>query len=237
MRSLILLLMLLAPSLAWAGDARMLFMAANQCASGVYHTITSSAGTGGSISPSGAVAVCDGSNKLFALTPSANYEITDILVDSASVGGGSSYTFIDVQEDHTIESVFAPVNMSTFESGFDSWAGENEVTRQTYAAHSGNYGLDIYSLTWASTTTAYKTITCRDGYLSFWYKWDPANSGGTFKVSVNGGASWTDLSTSADWAFIAVPVVSGSNNIRFETHWVSGDVVSIQLDDIKIPIP
>jgi subtilisin family serine protease len=72
------------------------------------HTITATAGTGGSITPSGEVKVNEGSNQTFAITTNTGYEIADVLVDTSSVGPVSSYIFENVRNDHTIEASFAP---------------------------------------------------------------------------------------------------------------------------------
>ncbi|MDD1725097.1 MAG: PKD domain-containing protein [Methanospirillum sp.] len=74
--------------------------------SGSSHTITASAGSGGSISPSGAVSVPDGESQTFTITPNSGYKILDVLVDSKNVGAVSSYTFSDVTSDHTISASF-----------------------------------------------------------------------------------------------------------------------------------
>ncbi len=71
------------------------------------HTIAASAGAGGSISPSGNVAVNDGANQLFTITPSTGYHIADVLVDDLSVGAVSSYTFTNVTANHIIVASFA----------------------------------------------------------------------------------------------------------------------------------
>src|SRR5439155_8764 len=55
--------------------------------------IAASAGTGGSISPSGSVTVNCGSDQTFTITPDACHTIADVLVDGVSVGAVSSYTF------------------------------------------------------------------------------------------------------------------------------------------------
>src|SRR5204862_1352804 len=55
-------------------------------------TITASAGTGGSISPSGAVAVGCGANQTFTITPDACYDIAGVVVDGSPGGASSSYT-------------------------------------------------------------------------------------------------------------------------------------------------
>jgi hypothetical protein len=70
------------------------------------HTITASAGSNGSISPSGDVIVNHGSDKSFTITPDTDYSIADVLVNESSVGAENSYTFTNVTEDHTISASF-----------------------------------------------------------------------------------------------------------------------------------
>jgi len=73
----------------------------------VTHTITSSAGPNGSISPAGAQTVTEGSSAVFTITPGAGHQIADVLVDGASVGAVGTYTFSNVTADHTISATFA----------------------------------------------------------------------------------------------------------------------------------
>ena len=70
------------------------------------YTINASAGPGGSISPSGVVSVAEGSNRTFMFTPNSGYVIADVVVDGSSVGTPPSYTFANVQADHTISVSF-----------------------------------------------------------------------------------------------------------------------------------
>jgi len=70
------------------------------------HTITASAGAGGSISPSGAVAVADGADQAFTITPDTCFVVADVLVDGGSVGAVTDYTFTNVTADHTISASF-----------------------------------------------------------------------------------------------------------------------------------
>ncbi|WP_347129062.1 S-layer homology domain-containing protein [Neglectibacter timonensis] len=72
------------------------------------HTLTASAGDGGSISPSGAVSVPQGGSQTFSVTPHSGYALRDVLVDGRSVGAVTSYTFENVTEDHSISAVFKP---------------------------------------------------------------------------------------------------------------------------------
>jgi PKD repeat protein len=71
------------------------------------YTITASAGSNGSISPSGAVVVPWGASQTFTITPNASYHVADVLVDGASVGAVTSYTFTNVTAPHTIAATFA----------------------------------------------------------------------------------------------------------------------------------
>jgi hypothetical protein len=71
-------------------------------------TIVASAGTGGSISPSGSVVVKAGSDQAFTISPVDKcHAIADVLVDGVSVGAVASYTFSDIQASHTISASFA----------------------------------------------------------------------------------------------------------------------------------
>ncbi len=70
------------------------------------YTINATAGTGGSISPSGTVSVNYGTNQTFTITASSGYSITNVLVDGSSVGAVASYTFPNVATNHTISATF-----------------------------------------------------------------------------------------------------------------------------------
>ena len=71
------------------------------------YTITASAGANGSMSPSGAVSVNGTANQAFSITPASGFSVADVLVDGASVGAVTSYTFTNVLADHTIAVSFA----------------------------------------------------------------------------------------------------------------------------------
>ncbi|MGI6194413.1 MAG: InlB B-repeat-containing protein [Eubacteriales bacterium] len=71
-----------------------------------YYTIKASAGTGGSISPSGSASVAYGDSITYAITPDEGYSISYVLVDDVNVGAVSSYTFRNVTQSHAIRAVF-----------------------------------------------------------------------------------------------------------------------------------
>ncbi len=70
------------------------------------HTITASSDANGTISPTGAVSVNDGDDKTFTITANSGYMIDDVKVDNVSVGAVSTYTFNDVNANHTISVTF-----------------------------------------------------------------------------------------------------------------------------------
>ncbi|SBW11198.1 exported hypothetical protein [uncultured Eubacteriales bacterium] len=74
--------------------------------SATYYTVTATAGAGGHISPSGSVAVKEGSDITFTITANDGYEIEDVLADGGSAGAVSSYTFKNVKKAHTITVSF-----------------------------------------------------------------------------------------------------------------------------------
>jgi len=74
---------------------------------GTFYTIAASAGTGGSVSPSGSTSVLGGADASFSITPSSGYRVDDVTVDGKSVGAVTSYTFPSVSAGHTLKASFA----------------------------------------------------------------------------------------------------------------------------------
>jgi hypothetical protein len=95
------------------------------------YNIIASAGANGTISPNGTTTVSTGTNKTFTITPNANYQISNVVVDGSPVGATSSYTFTNVQAAHTISATFTPITFTITSSygpnGFISPSGINTV--------------------------------------------------------------------------------------------------------------
>lgn len=72
-------------------------------------SIVSSAGANGTITPSGTLLQAEGTSRTFTIAPSANHAIAGVLVDGASVGTPTSYTFSAINANHTIAASFAPI--------------------------------------------------------------------------------------------------------------------------------
>jgi hypothetical protein len=90
-------------SMTIAGNA---FTVSQQGATTSGVTITSSAGSGGSISPSGTVTVSSGSSKTFTISPRWFYTVSDVKVNGVSVGAVKTYTFSNVTKNQTISATF-----------------------------------------------------------------------------------------------------------------------------------
>ncbi|HRN80674.1 MAG TPA: MopE-related protein, partial [Ferruginibacter sp.] len=78
------------------------------------YTITASANTGGSISPSGSVSVGCGDDQTFIMTADPGFVILDVLIDGVSNGAISSYTFNDVSTTHSIEAYFSAIGTNDY---------------------------------------------------------------------------------------------------------------------------
>jgi hypothetical protein len=72
------------------------------------YAITVTQGANGTITPGTRQVLC-GANQAFSISAASGYQVADVLVDGASVGAVTSYTFTNVQMAHTIEASFATV--------------------------------------------------------------------------------------------------------------------------------
>lgn len=86
-----------------AGEGNITLTVANGT---IEYTITATAGANGSISPGGAVGVAAGGSQTFTISPSSGYVIDTLKVDGLEVTATTSYTFSEVNSNHTIEVNF-----------------------------------------------------------------------------------------------------------------------------------
>ena len=81
------------------------------------YSISTSVDGSGSISPSGVTTVTEGRDQTYRITPDSGYQITDVSVDGVSKGALSTYTFAEVDANHTIVAVFEAVILSSGDDG------------------------------------------------------------------------------------------------------------------------
>ena len=97
----------------------------------VTYTINATAGNNGSITPSGATSVQQGASQTFSIEPAPHCHINEIRVDDVSVEAANTYTFNNVQADHTIAASFAAdtfvINASAGPGGVISPSGSLNV--------------------------------------------------------------------------------------------------------------
>ena len=70
------------------------------------YTIIATSGKGETISPIGSIAVAEGDSQTFTIIPDGCHIINEVLVDGLSIGSIDTYTFTDVQQDHTLSASF-----------------------------------------------------------------------------------------------------------------------------------
>ena len=106
------------------------------------YTLTASAGANGTITPSGSQTVNSGTNLAFTITPNAGYDVADVLVDGASVGAVTTYTFTNVTANHTIAASFAASSTAT---GSAAGAGSISSPAGAYASKPAYIGKGYFA--------------------------------------------------------------------------------------------
>ena len=129
-------------------------------------TITATAGPGGEIKPSGAVEVNAGENQAFEIIPSAGFVINDVLVDGDSVNAVESYTFENVEDDHTIHVSFLKTHFS-IKGTVTNYAGDvvsDAVVAVEESGFSAVTGPDGQYLIDGLEKGTYEFTVSKDGY-------------------------------------------------------------------------
>ncbi|MHC5184538.1 MAG: InlB B-repeat-containing protein, partial [Planctomycetota bacterium] len=123
----------------------------------VSHSITASAGSDGSIVPSGILIVDHRASQLFTATPDTGYEVDEWSVDGALVQpGGMEFTLTNITADQTVSVTFKPL---TFTVDYTAGTG-GTLTGET--AQVVNYGADANEVT-AVPDTGYSFVDWSDG--------------------------------------------------------------------------
>ena len=118
------------------------------------------------MTPSGTVAVNYGDNKQFTISANTGYHFSDLLVDGVHVDSTTSYTFMNVTENHTIAASFA-ANVPTLVSVTPDSAARGDSVNVVFVGTdfiagvttiNTDAGIDVMSFSVHSTDTIYATL-------------------------------------------------------------------------------
>jgi len=154
-----------------------------------YCTITATAGKGGSISPNGNVSVREDLDKTFTITSSTGYVISDVLVNSKSVGAVRSYTFTNVRSNQTISVTFKAADRTNPQSG----VGFQDVADDAYYAQAVAWAVDK-GITKGASGTAFSPNTACTRAQAVTFLWramgspEPAGTVNPFIIDIGSDA-------------------------------------------------
>ncbi len=144
-------------------------------------TLTASAGTNGTISPSGSLTANYGGSQTYAINPATGFNVANVLVDGVPVGAVTSYTFSSVTANHTISAAFSAKTSADGYSLSISNIGDGQ----------GNVSNNPAGKTFKKGTKV--TLTASPNSNSIFSGWGGACSGkaGTCTVTMNSNQSVT----------------------------------------------
>ena len=193
------------------------------------YTITATAGANGSISPSGAVGVAAGGSQTFTISPSSGYVIDTLKVDGLEVTATTSYTFSEVNSNHTIEVNFkqesqtpdvpdvtapsittqpgnATVKIGETATFTIAASGDNLTYQWQINRNNGKGFVDITGADKASYTTGVADMLC-NGYK---YQCVISNSAGS--VTTNAATLTVTESTTPSPDPVSYKILDGANS-------------------------
>jgi len=170
------------------------------------YTITASAGTGGSISPSGSASVSSGSSKIYTITANSGYKIADVKVDGSSIGAVSTYTYSNVTSAHTINATFA--SAASLSAGNVTLGDGGSGTLKSGNVTKSGYGVTV-SLPVTTSYVSDTTVTASYNFTSA-KTVSLENVGGTWQLPVNASSA-----TNARKIYIPVETKDGAYTITF----------------------
>jgi len=155
----------------------------------VFIITASEATAGGRISPSGSVAVPQNTDKTFTITSDYGFVLENVLVDDEPIGAASSYTFFDVEGDHTIEASWVPLPVI---SGVvaDSVSGDGLYSARVTLSFNAD-GSDPIDSVFTSATGGYTIV--------------PPNPNGTYYLIARKGGHLTSAVKTVEMTGATVP--------------------------------
>jgi hypothetical protein len=208
-------------------------------------TITASAGTNGSISPSGTITVNQGASQSFTIAANSGFVVSSVLVDGASQGTITSYTFSNVQTNHTISATFAAGNTCTNETGTTNTAlssAQSGTFTATWDATPSISGINATMSLCSGSQTAYASYSC---IARFFTSGDIDSYNGTGYASAStipysGGTTYhfeMDVNVTAHTYSIYVTPAGGSKTLvgsNYAFRSTAGSPISLNTFNVDI---
>ena len=207
--------------------------------------ISASAGTGGTISPSGSVPVDYGDDITFTITADITYDILDVVVDGASQGAISSYTFYAVSAGHSISASFGTFNhdiaviavtpsKTRIGQGYPLLV---DVTVENQGDLTESFNLTVYYGDSAITAEQWETFWSlgdvnRDGYINGTdQNLIVAAYGAT--PGMPGWNPWADLNQNSVVDIIDAATCGSHDGLEIWTYFITGGVIqTLQVIDL-----
>ncbi len=222
------------------------------------YTISTYAGAGGNISPSGDVILNYGSNQTFNITPNNGYKISDVVVDGVSQGAITTYPFTNVTANRMISAnfniiiniPFPPTNISASDGTYTdkisiTWGVVSNATYTIYRATS-NSGTKTYIGT--ATGTSYEDTSALAG-TTYYYWVTATDSNGTSNYS-SYDTGWrsgvipyspTEVSASAGNGQVTINWDTASSATSYNIYWDTTSGVSkikgTKISNVTSPYP
>ena len=159
------------------------------------YTITASAGSNGSISPLGSVRVNKGASQSFSITPNSGYKVSGVTVDGSSVGAVASYTFSNVQANHSISATFVTNTVSA------------NYSTMYLRGTMNNWGTTAMTLASANLWQVTVSLSANTAYQ---YKYDAS---GAWTIGQNWGAGSTSGVAAANAANVNYTSAAAGNYV------------------------
>jgi len=155
------------------------------------YTISTIAGPGGSISPSNQIQVPAGGSQTFTITPNPGYTINQVIVDGQNQGPITTYSFTNIQTNHTLSVTFkqqspSPAIEPLHVVGNQIQTASNKII--TLHGVDYTYFIDGPNGSWMT----------QDGNI-LWNTWSPAAINSNLDALQRIGVNIVRVTTTAQW--------------------------------------
>ena len=115
----------------------------SEAAQSTTYTISTNAGTNGTISPTSAT-VNAGDSQTFTITPDTGYHVEDVLEDGISVGSVAEYSFSNVTSNHNISASFKPIDGGDLTLSVNAYKIKGDKYAELTWSKEASMSVDVY---------------------------------------------------------------------------------------------